>query len=63
MHVSDKKAKVLHLKILNVVGNPANRHFVRRNIITKGSFVDTEKGKVRITSRPGQDGSLNGVFV
>ncbi|MFH1511592.1 MAG: 30S ribosomal protein S8e, partial [Candidatus Woesearchaeota archaeon] len=33
------------------------------NIITKGTIVDTDKGKVRITSRPGQDGTLNGVLV
>lgn len=43
--------------------NPANPHYVRRNIITKGAIVQTDKGKVRITSRPGQDGVLNGVLV
>ena len=46
-----------------VVDNPANRNFVKRNIMTKGTVVETDKGKVRITSRPGQEGSLNGVLV
>lgn len=43
--------------------NPANIHYVRRNIITKGAVVDTSVGKVKITSRPGQSGSLSGVKV
>jgi len=50
-------------KIKSIVENPANPQFVRRNIITKGAIVDTAKGKVKITSRPGQQGSLSGVLV
>jgi small subunit ribosomal protein S8e len=57
----DKKAQ--KVKIKNVVENPANRHFVRRNILTKGTVVDTEAGKVKITSRPGQNGTVNGVLI
>ena len=51
------------VKILRVKNNPANRHYARLGIITKGAIVETEKGLVRITSRPGQHGTLNGVFV
>ena len=47
--------------IKNVVDNKANRNYIRRNILTKGAVVDTDKGKAVITSRPGQIGSLNGV--
>jgi len=62
--VFDAKAKKsVTLKIKAVVENPANRHYVRRNVITKGTIVETEKGKAKITSRPGQDGSLSAVFV
>ena len=50
-------------KINTVVDNPANRHFIRRNIITKGAIIDTEKGKARVTSRPGQDGTINAVVI
>ncbi len=62
--VYDPKAKK-HSKerIKAVVENGANRHFVRRNIITKGAVVETAKGKVRITSRPGQVGDLHGILV
>ena len=50
-------------KIKTITDNPANRHFVRRNIMTRGSVIDTELGKARITSRPGQDGVVNAVLI
>ncbi|MEM4267209.1 MAG: 30S ribosomal protein S8e [Candidatus Woesearchaeota archaeon] len=56
-----KKAKKAHIK--TVIENPANRHFVRRNILTKGTIVETEFGKAKITSRPGQEGTINGVLI
>ena len=43
--------------------NAANRNFVRRSILTKGVVVETDIGKARITSRPGQDGVLDAVLV
>ena len=58
-----KTKKYEKVTIKTVSGNPANRHFVRRNILTKGAIVDTEKGKARITSRPGQEGSIDAVLV
>lgn len=42
---------------------PANRHFVRRNIIVKGTIISTEAGKAKVTSRPGQDGTVNAILV
>jgi small subunit ribosomal protein S8e len=57
------KDKTIKLKILSVVNNPANINWTRRNIISKGSVVKTEKGDVKITSRPGQTGTLYGIFV
>ena len=60
----DPKAKTYsQVKIKTVVDSPSNRHFARRNIITKGTIVDTEKGKAKITSRPGQDGVVNAILV
>lgn len=58
-----KTKKYSKLKILNIIDNKANRHFVRRNIITKGAIIKTEKGDARVTSRPGQEGSINAVLV
>lgn len=48
--------------IENVVENPANPNYVRRNIVTKGAVVETPDGRARITSRPGQAGHVCGVL-
>jgi small subunit ribosomal protein S8e len=61
--VDPKTNKVQVTEILNVIENTANTHFVRRNIITKGAVVETSLGNVKVTSRPGQDGVVNGVMV
>lgn len=64
IHVYDPKTKKYGKEtVKTIVENAANRHFVRRNIMTKGAIVETAKGKVRITSRPGQVGVLQGVLV
>jgi len=49
--------------ISTVVENPANPNYVRRNILTKGAVIETDLGRVRITSRPGHDGVINGVLM
>ena len=61
--VVDKKGKHHKAEISAVVENPANRQFVRRNIITKGAVIETSKGLARVTSRPGQTGVVHAVLV
>lgn len=58
-----KTKKHSKLKIQSIVDNPANRHFIRRNIITKGTIIKTEKGSAKVTSRPGQEGTLNAILI
>ena len=58
--ISEKYQKA---KIISVVENKADSQFVRRNIITKGAIINTDLGKARVTSRPGQDGVVNAVLV
>lgn len=53
--------KMQPARIVTVRENPANPNYVQRNIITKGAILETELGLVRVRSRPGQDGVLNGV--
>lgn len=55
--------KVEKAKIINVLENPCDSNYVRRNILTKGAVIETDKGQVRITSRPGKDGVINGVLI
>lgn len=63
INVTGKDGKTTKATLTNVVENPANIHYVRRNILTKGAIVETSAGKARVTSRPGQNGALNGVLV
>ena len=63
MNVTDKKGKTQVTDILNVIENPANPHLVRRNVLTKGAIVETKLGKAKITSRPGQEGTVNGKLI
>lgn len=64
INVADPKTKkVKRVKIISVEKNPANPHFVRRNVISKGAVVKTEIGSAKVTSRPGHDGIVNGVLV
>lgn len=58
-----KEKKYVLAKIKTITENKANRHFVRRNILTKGAVIETEIGKARVTSRPGQEGTVNAVLV
>jgi small subunit ribosomal protein S8e len=55
--------KTQTVEFSTVAENPANPHYVRRNIITRGAVVVTKLGKARITSRPGQDGVVNAILV
>ena len=57
----DKKAK--KVKILNVTETPSNRFLARQNILNKGAIVETSEGKARITNRPSQEGSIQGVLI
>lgn len=56
----DGKNKKLEIK--NVVETPSNRFLARQNIITKGTIILTEAGKVKVTNRPSQEGIVNGIF-
>lgn len=60
VQAKDKKLKV---EIKNVLETPSNRFLARQNIITKGTILETELGKVRVTNRPSQEGVVNGILV
>ena len=57
------KDKNKRIKIKNVLETPSNRFLARQNILTKGTIVETELGKVKITNRPSQEGHLNGILI
>lgn len=51
------------LVIKNVIETPSNRFLARQNIVTKGTILLTEEGKVKVTNRPTQHGVINGIFI
>jgi small subunit ribosomal protein S8e len=61
--VALKGGKSQKTKIKNVLENPSNRNYARTQIITRGAVIQTELGKARVTSRPGQDGVVNAVLI
>jgi len=56
------KTGMKNVKILRVLESH-NPEYVRMNIVTRGTVIETELGKVRITNRVGQDGIVNGVLL
>ncbi|MEK0325608.1 MAG: 30S ribosomal protein S8e [Nitrosopumilus sp.] len=63
VNVADPSSKkVTKLKIKSVLANSASRDYERRRIITKGAILQTELGSVKVTSKPGRDGEINGLL-
>lgn len=62
------KGKIINVKgkkteIKNVLETPSNRFLARQNILTKGTIVETDLGKVKITNRPTQESLINGILI
>jgi len=58
-----KEKKYIKAKIITIKESASNRHYVRRNIMTRGAIIETDKGLAKITSRPGQEGTVNAVLI
>ena len=58
-----KEKKFKKASIKNVLETPANRHYARANVVTAGAFIDTDIGRAKVTSRPGQEGFVNATLV
>ena len=56
-------SKVKRVKIIKVLENATNNDYQRRGIISKGAVLETEAGKCRVVSRPGQHGTVNAILV
>ncbi|MEK6848314.1 MAG: 30S ribosomal protein S8e [Nanoarchaeota archaeon] len=63
-NIIDKKTNKAKIsKIINVLETPSNRFLARQNIITKGTLIETELGKARVTSRPSQESAINAILI
>ena len=63
VNVQTKGKKSKKVQIKNVLETPSNRFLARQNVITKGTILETEIGKVKVTNRPTQEGTLNGILL
>ena len=55
--------KMKRTEIKNVIETPSDRFLARQNVLTKGTIVETDLGKAKVTNRPGQEGSVNGILI
>jgi small subunit ribosomal protein S8e len=57
------EGKVKKSKILKVLENTTNNDYQRRGVISMGAVLETEDGKCRVVSRPGQHGVVNAILI
>ena len=58
-----KTGKSKTAKIKNVLETPSDRFLARQNVLTKGTIIETDAGKARITNRPSQEGMVQAVLI
>ena len=63
VNLATGESKVKKSKILKVLDNATNNDYKRRGIITKGAILETQEGKCRVVSKPGQNGIVNAVLL
>ncbi|MCS7110980.1 MAG: 30S ribosomal protein S8e [Ignisphaera sp.] len=61
--LNPKTGQFTKARITGILETPANREYVRRGIIVRGTMIQTEAGKARVVSRPSQDGVVNAILL
>jgi len=56
-------SKIKRVKIIRVLENATNNDYQRRGVISKGAILETEGGKCKVVSRPGQHGVVNAISI
>lgn len=63
VNLATGEAKVKKAKIIKVLDNATNNDYKRRGIITKGAILETQEGKCKVVSKPGQNGIVNAILL
>lgn len=63
VNLSAPNSKVKKTKIIKVLENSTNSDYQRRGVITKGAILETQEGKCKVVSRPGQHGIVNAILI
>ena len=63
VNLATGNSKVIKTKIIKVLDNTTNNDYKRRGIISKGAILETQEGKCKVVSKPGQNGIANAVLL
>ena len=63
VNLATGNSKVIKTKIIKVLDNTTNNDYKRRGIISKGAILETQEGKCKVVSKPGQNGIVNAVLL
>ena len=63
VNLATGESKVKKTKIIKVLDNTTNNDYKRRGIITKGAILETQEGKCKVVSKPGQNGIVNAILL
>jgi small subunit ribosomal protein S8e len=63
VNLATGNAKVVKSKIIKVLDNTTNNDYKRRGIISKGAILETQEGKCKVISKPGQNGIANAILL
>jgi len=63
VNLATGRDKVKKSKIIKVLENATNNDYKRRGIITKGAILETQEGKCKVVSKPGQNGIVNAILL
>ncbi len=63
VNLATGESKVRKTKIIKVLENATNNDYKRRGIITKGAILETQEGRCKVVSKPGQNGIVNAILL
>ena len=61
--IDQETGKTVQATVTDVIDNAASNEFRRRDIITKGTILETSAGNVRVTNKPSKEGFVNGIII
>ena len=61
--IDKETGKSVRATVTDVIENAASNEYRRRDIITKGTILETNAGNVRVTNKPSAEGFINGIII
>ncbi len=61
--IDQETGKTVQATVTDVIENAASNEYRRRDIITKGTILETSAGNVKVTNKPSKEGFVNGIII